>query len=58
VRTAPVPATTAMQKEDDAGLSLDLGVSGPRRGHIGARIALPELAGMSGWFRSARSDYS
>jgi hypothetical protein len=49
VRTAPVPATTATQKDDHAGLSLDLGVSGPRRSHIAERIAVPELAGMSGW---------
>ena len=41
-----VAATTATQKDDHAGLSLDLGVSGPRRSHIGARIALPELVGM------------
>jgi hypothetical protein len=58
VRTVPVAATTATQKDDHAGLSLDLGVSGPRRSHIGARIALPELAGMSGWFRGTRSDWS
>ena len=46
MRTAP----TATQKDDHAGLSLDLGVSGPRPSHIAARIAVPELAGMSGWF--------
>ena len=56
MRTAPVAASTATQKDDHAGLSLDLGVSGPRRSHIAARIALPKLAGMSGWFRGARSD--
>src|SRR5215211_6742043 len=43
VRTAPIAATTATQKNDHGGLSLDLGASGPRRSHIGARIALPEL---------------
>ena len=39
MRTAPVAATTATQKDDHAGLSLDLGVSGLRRSHIAARIA-------------------
>jgi hypothetical protein len=33
------------QKDDHAGLSLDLGVSGPRRSHIAARIAVGGLGG-------------
>ena len=36
MRTAP----TATQRDDHAGLSLDLGVSGPRPSHIAARIGL------------------
>ena len=55
MKTAPVAATTATQKDDHAGLSHDLGVSGPRCSHIAARIVLPELADMSGWFRGAVS---
>jgi hypothetical protein len=44
VRTAPVAATTATQRTT-ARLSLDLGVSGPRRSHIAPRIAAGGLGG-------------
>ena len=37
--TIPVADTTATLKDDHAGLPLDPGVNGPRRSHIGARIA-------------------
>jgi hypothetical protein len=34
-------------KDDHAGLSLDLGVSGPRRSHIAARIAVGRFGGVN-----------